>query len=227
MSLPVPIIYETGTLDHAPPQLMDVLWAEGWRHFGRDFFRYSVAPDADGGIHTIQPLRIPVAAFRPDKSQRRVQRRNADAEVRIVPAVVDACREDLFMRHRTRFKDNIPDSLRNFISSERPHVDPCECVSVEVRLGSRLIAVSYLDVGHRAVSSVYAMFDPEESRRGLGTFTLLEEIRWASETGRKWLYPGYATHGPSAYDYKKTFRPLECFDWNGNWKPLGRESHSV
>ncbi|MBL8189740.1 MAG: arginine-tRNA-protein transferase, partial [Acidobacteria bacterium] len=25
------------------PELMDKLWAQGWRHFGEYFFRYSIA----------------------------------------------------------------------------------------------------------------------------------------------------------------------------------------
>lgn len=219
MILP-PLIHEVGTLDHAPPPLMDRLWALGWRHFGRDFFRYSVMAGEHGEIQTIQPLRLPLADFSPNKSQRRVIRRNHDADTRIVPATVDAEREALFLLHRGRFATNAPESLRDFIPSPAPGRLPCECVCVEVRIGGSLAAVSYLDVGDEAVSSVYALFDPRASRRGLGTFTLLEEIRWARSQGKRWLYPGYATREPSAYDYKKAFRPLEYFDWEGNWKPL-------
>lgn len=219
MNLP-PLIHEVGTLDHAPPALMDQLWAAGWRHFGVDFFRYSVMPDVAGGFLTVQPLRIPLSGFAANKSQRRTLRRNRDVELRVVPAVVDDERESMFLRHRERFTENVPDSLRDFLPSARPHVEPCECVCVEARLGGLLVAVSFLDVGEEAVSSVYAIFEPEYSQRGMGTLTLLEEIRWARERGKRWLYPGYATNEPSAYDYKKSFRPLEYFDWRGNWLPL-------
>lgn len=219
LSLP-PFIHESARLDDAPPALMDRLWAEGWRHFGADFFRYSVMADEEGNLLTIQPLRLRTRLFRPNKHQRRVVARNADASIRVVPARVDDERQELFLRHRTRFSSNIPESLRDFLPSPEPDRRPCECVSMEVRIGSRLAAVSYLDVGGDAVSSVYAMFDPEESRRALGTLTLLEEIRWAETQGKTWLYPGYATEQPSIYDYKKSFRPLESFDWRGNWKPL-------
>ncbi len=216
----VPLIHETATLDHAPGELMDALWALGWRHFGRDFFRYSVMPDDNGDVMTIRPLRMELAGFRPNKNQRRILRRNEDADIRVVPAMVDPEREDLFMRHRTRFTTNVPESLHDFIPSPHPDRRPCECVSVEVRVCGRLAAVSYLDAGEMAVSGVYAMFDPAHSHRGLGTLTLLEEIRWATSRGKRWLYPGYSTREPSAYDYKKSFRPLEYYDWRGNWKPL-------
>ena len=219
MTLP-PFINESGRLDHAPPALMDDLWARGWRHFGSDFFRYSITQGEDGAVQVIQPLRLPLAEFQPSKNQRRVLRKNEDVELRTVPAVVDAEREEIFLRHRERFTSNIPDSLRTFMPSEQPHAQPCECVSVEARAAGRLIAVSYLDVGAAAVSSVYAMFQPDAAWRSLGTLTMLEEIRWATAQGKRWLYPGYATAQPSHYDYKKSFRPLECFDWQSQWLPL-------
>ena len=220
MSPPTPFIQESHTLPGAEPALMDRLWENGWRHFGRNFFRYSLLLSETGGLQTIQPLRMALSAFQPSKTQRRVLRHNAGADVRIVPAVVDAEREAMFLRHRGRFLSNIPDSLRIFIPEDDPAHVPCDCVSVEVRSAGRLIAVSYLDVGDAAVSSVYAMFEPDEAWRSLGTFTLLTEIAWAAAQGKRWLYPGYATLNPGHYDYKKSFRPLEYYDWRGRWLPL-------
>ena len=119
LSLP-PYIAEACTLTEVPPEEMDRLWALGWRHFGREFFRYSLTLSPEGGLHVIQPLRLATAAFRPSKSQRRVLRRNDDADIRIAPAMVDAEREAMFFRHRERFTDNIPDSLRNFMPEATP-----------------------------------------------------------------------------------------------------------
>jgi arginyl-tRNA--protein-N-Asp/Glu arginylyltransferase len=219
MQFPPPV-FDSLRLPHAAPEQMDALWARGWRHFGGDFFRYSLSLGDDGGVQFIQPLRMDLAAFQISKSQRRVLRRNADTDARVAPAVVDDEREAMFLRHRARFVTNIPESLRTFIPADQPDKEPCPCVSVEVRTTGRLIAVSYLDVGAEAVSSVYAMFEPDESWRSLGTFTLLHEIQWAAAQGKRWLYPGYATAQPSHYDYKKSFRPLQCYDWRGHWLPL-------
>lgn len=217
---PTPLIQESLTLPAAGPALMDRLWAEGWRHFGRDFFRYSLQLSDAGDLQIIQPLRMALSDFQPSKSQRRILRRNAGTDVRVVPAMVDAAREAMFLRHRERFVSNVPGSLRIFIPEADPGRVPCECVSVEVRSAGRLIAVSYLDVGDTSVSSVYAMFEPDEAARSPGTFTLLTEIAWATARGKRWLYPGYATVDPGHYDYKKSFRPLEYYDWRGRWLPL-------
>ena len=215
-----PPVFEEMDVPQALPDQMDWLWARGWRHFGRSFFRYSLGLGPDGEVQYIQPLRLEVGAFRPSKSQRRVWRRNADVELRVAPAVVDAEREGMFLRHRERFICNVPESLRTFIPSKSPATEPCECRCVEARLDGKLVAVSYFDVGAEAISSVYAMFEPEAEGRSLGTLTMLREIEWAREQGKRWLYPGYATVQPSHYDYKKGFRPLSVWDWRGTWVGL-------
>ncbi len=204
----------------APPAVMDALWAAGWRHFGAQFFRYSYSVLEDGTTQTIMPLRISLAGLTLTKSQRRTLRRNADTTVTVGPAIVDDEREGIFQRHKERFTHNIPETLKTFMPSAQPAATPCPCVSVEIRLHGRLIAVSYLDVGHASVSSVYAMFEPDCADRSLGTCTMLHELLWAQSRGSLYLYPGYATVEPSHYDYKKAFRPLEHYDWQGHWAPL-------
>ena len=54
---------------------MDLLWAQGWRHFGTYFFRYSIA-EHEGTLCHVQPLRLKLADFVPSRSQRRGLKRN-------------------------------------------------------------------------------------------------------------------------------------------------------
>jgi arginine-tRNA-protein transferase len=82
------------------------------------------------------------------------------------------------------------------------------------------VAASLLDLGQDSVSSVYAVFHPDESRRSLGIFTMLKEMEFAAQRGCTWYYPGYACHQASPYDYKKQFRGTEWYDWHGRWHPL-------
>jgi leucyl-tRNA---protein transferase len=216
-----PFINEAFTCDAVPPAVMDALWAAGWRHFGADFFRYSLQMDEQGALQTIQPLRLDVADFSASKSQRRVLNRNADIEWEIIPARADAEVQRLFHLHRERFTSNIPDSIFSFLATERPDSVPCECLEFRALLEGRLVAVSYLDVGAEATSSVYGLFDPEFARRSPGILTLLKEIEWSRENGKRLLYPGYATREASHYDYKKQFAPLSALDWiSGEWLPL-------
>ena len=203
------------------PREMDELWAKGWRHFGPLFFRYRRAEYGGRGC-TVLPLRVDLTRFRPSRSQRRVLNANRDAAVRIAPTRVTPEMEEMFERHKTRFKDHVPDSLGDFLSFDPARV-PCRNEAICVRLAGRLAAVSFLDVGQRATSAVYAMFDPAHARRSLGIYTMLEAIRYTRSLGCRHYYPGYACVEPSVYDYKKNFAGLEYFDWRGGWHPARPE----
>ncbi len=204
----------------ATPEQMDELWAEGWRHFGIYFFRYSATAHW-GGLRRVIPLRVDLTRFEPSRSQKRVIAKNRNARVVIRDAFIDETKEDLFRRHRERFKENVPDSIYDFLSAE-PETSPCGAREICVYDGDRLVAVSFLDVGRNSTSAVYAMFDPAESKRSPGIFTMLEAIRYSRELGCRYYYPGYAYREPSGYDYKKKFHRLEYFDWKGKWRPFPR-----
>jgi arginine-tRNA-protein transferase len=199
------------------PGEMDRLWAEGWRHFGPMFYRYAHA-NHHGEIMDVRPLRVVLDRFRFSRSQRRVMARNRDLAVRIRPTLIDDTRRALFDQHKTRFTENVPESLEDFLGPD-PARGPCLNLELGVYRGSRLIAASYFDVGHDAISSVYACFDLAEGRRSPGILTMLHEITWARDRGCRFYYPGYAYTQPSHYDYKKQFTGAEWFDW-GSWRPI-------
>jgi len=207
----------------ATPEQMDFLWALGWRHFGNYFFRYSSSHHWGGG-RTVMPLRVDLTKFVSSRSQKRVTARNTGLRIVIRETFIDAVKEDLFYRHRERFKENIPDSIYDFLSEE-PAVEPCRNREICVYDGDKLVAASFLDIGGSATSAVYAMFEPSESKRSLGIFTMLEAIRYSRELGCRYYYPGYSYREASIYDYKKNFAGAEYYDWGEGWKPfMGREN---
>lgn len=211
-------ILENADVPAIAPMLLDARLVMGWRHFGVRFFRYNFSFQ-NGRLCGVVPLRIRLGEFEESKSQRRIARRNADLEIRLLPAGHCAAYDRLFERHRTRFTDNVPDSLRDFLS-DMPAEIPCANMAVEIRLGRELVAVSFMDIGLDSTSSVYAMFDPEHSERSLGIFTLLVEIAEARKLGKRFHYLGYSYTLPSVYDYKKSFRGAEGYDWGRAWIPL-------
>lgn len=197
------------------PEQMDTLLAGGWRHFGTKFYRYSLNIYRDR-IVRVMPLRVRLADFRLSKSQRRILRRNDDLVCEVAPVEITDETHALFAAHKQRFASDIPPSIYTFLSTD-PAVVPCPALAVTVRSGERLVAASFFDIGSESISSIYGIFDPRETSRSLGIFTMLKEIEWAIAGGRKYYYPGYAYDGESFYDYKKRFTALERFDWYGNW----------
>lgn len=203
--------------DAVTPGQLDALLSDGWRHFGTHFFRYNLAV-YNGEIRRVLPLRIRLAGFTLSKNQRRVLRRNEDLRVEVRPIAITDESDALFHRHKQRFEDGVPASIYDFVSRD-PATVPAEGREIAVYLEDRLVAASYFDDGQTTVSGIYAIFDPGESARSLGIFTMLKEIEYSIHTAREFYYQGYAYEGESFYDYKKRFSSLEVFDWNANWVP--------
>jgi arginine-tRNA-protein transferase len=216
----VPIL-ENADIMVISPQMLDLRLVTGWRHFGTNFFRYNFAIH-EGELCGVLPLRLPLENFEPSKSQRRILRKNADLDARFVPSGHSPEHDRLFDRHKARFRENVPDSLRDFLSAA-PAELPCANLMLEVRLNGELIAASFLDLGAEATSSVYAAFDPAHEARSLGIFTLLREIEYARELGKRFHYLGYSYTVPAFYDYKKRFNGIEGYDWDNGWVPLPKD----
>jgi arginine-tRNA-protein transferase len=218
----VPFINEQFFANSISPLHLDRLLADGWRHFGTHFFRYSYG-FYELDIRRVLPLRIRLNKFTLSKSLRRTLAKNADLKTVVRPIEITPECERLFDLHKQRFKSGLPNSIYDFLS-HRPDHEPCTARELAVYGDKKqLIAVSYFDIGERTNSGIYAMFDPAESGRRLGIFTMLKEIELAVESGREFYYQGYAYEGSSFYDYKKQFRGNEYFDWQGNWKTLDCE----
>lgn len=205
----------------ASPRRMDALWAKGWRHFGTQFFRYNLS-FYEGRICRVFPLRIRLADYAHSKNKRRILKKNQDTNVVVRPVEITEEKEALFERHKWRFSRGVPVSLYDFLSCEAASV-PCKALEINVYKNNALLATSFFDVGEKAVSSVYAIFDPDETARSLGIFTMLLEIDFAINAGKKYLYQGYVYEGNSFYDYKKRFTALEKFDWNGRWESFTKK----
>lgn len=203
------------------PAELDGLFAGGWRHFGTHFYRYSLNIYRDE-IVRVMPLRIRLVDFEPSKSQRRVLRRNDDLAVTFGPATITDEVHDLFARHKDRFDHSVPDSIYDFLSCEPASV-PVECKQITARdAEGRLLATSFFDVGVTGTSATYGCFDPDETRRSLGIFTMLKVIEHSIASGKAFYYHGYAYDAPSFYDYKFGFSALEAFNWESAWGPVSR-----
>lgn len=202
------------------PDQLDLLLADGWRHFGTHFFRYSFG-FYENEIRRVIPLRIRLADFSLSKGQRRVLKKNSDVQTLIRPIEITEEKEILFEQHKYRFNRGIPNSIYDFLSFAPAEV-PGEAFEVSVYQKDQLIAASFFDVGARSVSGIYAMFDQQESARSLGIFTMLLEIEYARKNGKAFYYQGYCYEGSSFYDYKKRFSATEKFDWKGNWSEFQR-----
>jgi arginine-tRNA-protein transferase len=199
------------------PTLYDMALQWGFRRSGDIVYRPRCP-----GCRACVPVRIPVAAFVPNRSQRRCLKRNADLQPHIVSP---ACTEEylaLYQRYLTSrhpgggMDDHGAFEFMQFLISRWSE---SRFLELRERNTHRLLAVAVTDLTDTALSAVYTFYDPEEATRGLGTLGILQQLAWAHRSHRTWLYLGYWIAGHPKMDYKRLFRPLEYF--NGRcWTPL-------
>ena len=164
------------------PEEYEALMDAGWRKFGQTLFRPVCRHCAE-----CRPLRIPAAAFTPDRSQQRCLRRNADLEVRCAPPTADAARLDLYRRYQaaqTETKAGRMRSARCRATSGSLSKTPCRVSRFRSGKTDVLRAVAITDITPNTVSGVYHFHDPDCRSRGLGTFALLQTIALAQTLGK-------------------------------------------
>lgn len=195
------------------PWLYTRLAEIGFRRSGPRVYR-----PACPGCQACIPLRLPVAGFRPNRSQRRIRQRNRDLEVIERPAGFDAEHFGLYCRYlKARHADSDMETMR-----EEEYLAFLTCSGIETRfidfrLNGRCAAVAVVDVLTNALSAVYTFFDPALARRGPGVNAILEEIDIARRLGKDWLYLGYWIGDCRKMRYKNAYRPCEVFV-DGRWR---------
>ena len=198
------------------PALYGPALAMGFRRSGGHVYRPNCAR-----CQACTPVRIRVDAFRPNRAQARCLRRNADLELRVVPARRSDERFDLYRRYvGTRhagggMDDPSPADFDAFLAC-----DWSPTAFLEARLDGRLLSVAVTDVLPDALSAVYTFYDPDEAARGLGSFAILSQIEQARRDGREFLYLGFWLGGHPKMEYKRAFRPLERLVGR-EWLPFG------
>jgi arginine-tRNA-protein transferase len=86
-----------------------------------------------------------------------------------------------------------------------------------IRDGSRLVAVSHLDVTANAMSAVYCYFDEDYARFSPGKLAVYKEILLAKEMGIKWLYLGFYIEKNRHTNYKILFKPNQVMVEENLW----------
>ena len=159
-----------------------------------------------------EAIRIPVAEFRPHRSQRRTLRKGSELlEVRIGPPECDDIRIDLFNRHKQeRGLDHGDDPELDSDGYCEFLVDTC-CHTLEFSYWhhGELVAVAISDRGAESLNAVYCYYDPSFRELGLGTFNVLQQIESCRDWQFKYLYLGFYIAPSPHMIYKSQFLPHE------------------
>lgn len=191
--------------------------SQGWRRFGDTLFRPRCT-----GCRACQSLRIVVDQFRPDRSQRRVRRRNADTvQLRIGTPNVTQAKLQLYdqyhaYRAATRgwpsHEAKDPYNYRqSFVENPFSTQEWCYYVS------NKLVGVGYVDDLPGGMSAIYFFYDPAQQHRSLGTWNVLCILDQAARQRIPYVYLGYYVAQCPSMTYKARFRPNQLLGADGKW----------
>ena len=83
-----------------------------------------------------------------------------------------------------------------------------------------LLGACLTDLLADGLSMVYSFYAPDEQRRSLGTYMILDHIERARRLGLPHVYLGYWVEGSRKMAYKARFLPQERLGMNG-WEKVG------
>ncbi|MEW5966453.1 MAG: arginyltransferase [Pseudomonadota bacterium] len=166
------------------------------------------------------PVRVEVAGFVPNRTQRRVLKRNRQLDARFLPLDFrdehyQLYRSYLGSRHAGGGMDRDgPDQYTQFLLSSN-----VDSALVEFRDEGQLVMVAVVDQIDDGLSAVYTFFDPARDRDSLGVYGVLWQIELAKRLELPYLYMGYWIAESRKMAYKQRYAPLQGLI-DGHWRTL-------
>lgn len=162
------------------------------------------------------PIRLLPRKFTPNRNQKRVLKKNRDVSIGVAPLRMS--RENITLLEKyltTRFphgKSSAEDYYAGFFISAISR-----CFEIRYRIRDKLAGVAIVDGSDKWLNAVYFFFDPDEGKRSLGTFNILNLVQFCLRNGIPVLYLGYYIEQVQSMRYKKAFNPHELLI-NGKWQ---------
>jgi leucyl-tRNA---protein transferase len=179
--------------------------------------RIAYAPSCPGCSACV-PIRTVVDQYKPNRTQRRIERLNQELRWRECAPVATPEQYELFSRYQGgRHTDGEMAKMDENDYQALIEDTPVATTVVEFRdEDGVLVAVVLMDQIRDGLSAVYSFFDPEFEKNSLGTYMVIWLIRRAASLGLPYVYLGFWIEKSAKMSYKSNFKPCEKFT-DGHW----------
>lgn len=172
-------------------------------------------------------MRVMAPMFAPTASQKKLLRRHADLEVSACEPWATAEQWSLLRRYlAVRHPQGGMAAMDAHDYADMVEQTPVDTVVVEYREPSsdgqpgRLVGCCLTDKQSDGLSMIYSFYEPDSvTRRGLGSFIILDHIIRAGDAGMPYVYLGYWIDDCDRMSYKKSYQPAEALI-AGIWKRM-------
>ena len=194
----------------------------GFRRFGKMYFR----PICEG-CDECKSIKIDVENYTFSKSAKRIMKKAKDIQVYIQQPSLSKEHLEVFDKyhrymHHKKGWEYTQTSAEHYYSS---FVNGYEDFGYEVLyfFENRLIGVDLIDILEDGISSIYFYYDPDFSSYSLGKLSLYNQIKYAKNSSKAWIYLGYYVKECPSLAYKAEYKPYltlegrpketEAFKW--------------
>lgn len=171
-----------------------------------------------------EPIRIDLNTFVPDKTQRRVFRKDeATLQTEIGRPTVTPEKVALFNRHKRERGLVVGDAYTDADAYQQFLVDTCtDTIELTYRDKARLVGVAVADRAADALSAVYCFYDPAYVRLSPGVYSVLKQVNLCQAWGLRYLYLGLYVADCPPMRYKARYLPHERLI-GGIWRRFERQ----